>query len=493
MKRILLLVILVCGWTTLAGDVPRPNILFIITDQQSADAMSCRMGSQYIKTPVMDRLAGESTLFTRAYSSNPLCMPWRNSVFTGRYPHQTRITRNENPPGGLDPAKFVSMGTYFRNAGYDTAYSGKWHLSYNIKDSQAHGFEIVTGNTKANYDTGTAEGAMRFLERRHAKPFMLVVSFLNPHNICEWSRRLAGRNQALNCGEIGEPPPLAELPPLPANAAPPRGGPDGMTLMRKAYQVDSGLFPVGKFEDVDWRKLRWGYYRMIEKVDAEMGKVLEALRQAGLQDNTLVVFTSDHGECAGAHGFNQKTVLYDESARVPLIISFKGKTRGAVRNELVNTGIDLLPTMLDAAGIEVPQHLPGLSLAPLTLGRPAPWKREFIVVQNDMAQAGALGDITPQMDGRMVRTERFKYCVYSWGAQRESLIDMQADPGEMTDLATNPKYWDVMARHRQLLAAYGREHGDALVPKLLTQGPVRFTDTKPAAKPVRKKPAPAKP
>ncbi len=100
-----------------------------------------------------------------------------------------------------------------------------------------------------------------------------------------------------------------------------------MTLMRRAYQVDSGPFPVGKFTAEDWRKHRWGYYRMIEKVDAEIGKVLAALRQAGLEENTLIVFTADHGECAGAHGFNQKTVLYDESARVPLIIACQGQDR----------------------------------------------------------------------------------------------------------------------------------------------------------------------
>ncbi len=308
--------------------VARPNILFIITDQQSADAMSCRMGKQFLHTPTMDRLAQTGMLFTRAYSPNPLCMPSRNSMFTGRYPHETGVTQNADPAGGLNPKEFVCLGTYFRNAGYDAAYSGKWHLCFKVKDIEAHGFEIVTGKAKGDHDAGVTDGAVKFLARPHDKPFLLVASFLNPHNICEWARRLAGREQVLKCGEIGEPPPLEQLPPLPANLAPPKNEPDGMTLMRRAYQVDSGPFPVGKFTPEDWRKHRWGYYRMIEKVDAEIGKVLAALRQAGLEENTLIVFTADHGECAGAHGFNQKTVLYDESARVPLIVACKGKTAG---------------------------------------------------------------------------------------------------------------------------------------------------------------------
>ena len=173
-----------------------------------------------------------------------------------------------------------------------------------------------------------------------------MASFLNPHNICEWARRLAGREQRLNCGEIGEPPPLDQLPPPPANLAPPKNEPDGMTLMRRAYQVEDGLFPVGKFTPEDWRKHRWGYYRMIEKVDAEIGQVLAPApgRPGGQHADRL---HRRPRRMRGAHGFNQKTVFYEESARVPLIVAWKGKTPGGTSDKLVNTGIDILPTMLD--------------------------------------------------------------------------------------------------------------------------------------------------
>jgi len=477
-----ILVSLTLLWTAMsplpvtAGTTKQPNILFIITDQLFADAMSCRMGSQFLNTPAMDRLAQTGMLFTRAYSANPLCMPSRNSLFTGRFPHETGVTKNDEHRKPLDPDEFVNMGIYFRNAGYDAAYSGKWHICYDPKATETHGFEFVTGTVKGDGDAGVTEGAVKFLARPHDRPFLLVASFMNPHNICEWTRRIAGRKQVLSCGEIGEPPPLDQLPPLPGNFSPPKGEPDGMTCMRQAYQVESGPFPVAKFSEEDWRKQRWGYYRMVEKVDNEIAKVLAALHTAGLAENTLIIFTSDHGECAGAHGFNQKTVFYEESVRVPLIIACGGRGVTGTTDKLVNTGVDLLPTMLDFAGLKIPKKLPGFSLMPFVLGMPVANWRDAVVVENNMSQAGKLNGFTPQMEGRMVRTGRYKYCIYEKGLQRESLVDLQSDPGEMVNLATDPKHREVLLQHRELLAQFGRDHSDPLAAKLLADDvkPVPF-------------------
>ena len=294
-----------------------------------------------------------------------------------------------------------------------------------------------------------------------------MASYLNPHNICEWARRLAGREQRLNCGEIGEPPSLDQLPPAPVNLAPLKNEPDGMTLMRRAYQVEDGPFPVSHFTPEDWRKHRWGYYRMIELVDQEIGRVLEALRKAGLEEDTLIVFTSDHGECAGAHGFNQKTVFYEESARVPLIVAWKGKTSPGTCDKLVNTGLDILPMLLAAAGLESTKELPGRSLLPLALGEEIRDWRDHVVIQNHMVQSGMIDGIKPTLEGRMVRTERYKYCVYSHGQRRESLVDLQTDPGETTDLATDPKYREILVQHRELLRRFGGEQHDPLVAGLM--------------------------
>jgi arylsulfatase A-like enzyme len=131
------------------GSAVQPNILFIMTDQHSADAMSFRTGDRYIKTPALDRLAARGTYFSKAYTPNPLCMPARNSIFTGRLPHETRITDNSKIT--LDPTEFVTMGTYFARAGYQTAYFGKWHLAYNEAASPTHGFQTLdTGHIDAD-------------------------------------------------------------------------------------------------------------------------------------------------------------------------------------------------------------------------------------------------------------------------------------------------------------------------------------------------------
>jgi len=210
---------------------------------------------------------------------------------------------------------------------------------------------------------------------------------------------------------------------------------------------------------------------------------LHALRQAGLEEKTLIVFTSDHGECAGAHGFNQKTVFYEESVRVPLIVCHKGVTKQGSCDKMVNTGLDLLPTMLDFAGLETPKKLTGRSLKPLATGQSLTQWRDHVVLENHMDQAAAVDGIRPSVQGRMVLTDparspaaqrpsgpgagRFKYCVYSQGNQRESLVDLQADPGETKDLARDPGHRQVLLEHRALLAKFAREQNDPLAAALL--------------------------
>jgi len=445
----------------------RPNVLFIIVDQLCADDLSCRMGTQYLHTPAMDSLAQHGVTFTRAYCANPLCMPSRNSMFTGRYPHETQVTQNARVK--LDPAEFVNLGDYFSQAGYRTAYFGKRHLCFAVdKSFPGAGPEPK----KKEHDVQTLAGATGFLSGKPPQPFLLVASFMNPHNVCELAR-----GQNLPDGPIGEAPPPDQCPPVPANLAPQFHEPDTMTIMREAYHA-SPLFPVGHFTANDWRQLRWGYYRLIEKVDAQIGTLLAALRAAGLADHTVIVFTSDHGECAGAHGFNQKTVLYEESARVPLIISVPGRARAAMSDKLVNTGIDLLPTMLDFANAPVPKKLPGLSLRPLALNEPVKSWRDCVIVENDMEQGRSTGSVEAVAQGRMVRTERFKYCVYDHGQRRESLVDLQTDPGETRNLAGDPKDRKILLEHRALLAKFAKEHNDGLAETMLAD------DVKPVAFPV---------
>jgi len=446
---------------TIAAGRDKPNILLIITDQQFAEAMSCRMGREYIRTPAMDSLADQGMLFTRAYTANPLCMPARNALFTGRYPHETGVTKNDASTSKLKSPEFVCMGNLFRAAGYETAYCGKWHLAYNAKDIASHGFETIRISPKQGHDANTTQAAVELITRKHDKPFLLVVSLMNPHNICEYSRK-----QTLPDGPVGQAPPPERCPPAPANLAFQKIEPDTVTMIRKGYQANP-MFPVGGFTADDWRQLRWGYYRLIEKVDAQIGTVLDSLHKAGLDERTTIVFTSDHGECAGAHAFNQKTVFYEESIRVPLTISRKGMTRKGTCDRLVNTGVDILPTMLDIAGIEVSQALKGRSLQPLALGKTVEQWRDHIVLENHMDQTVAIEGLRPSAQGRMVRTDRYKYCVYDRGSRRESLVDLHEDPGEMVNLAGDPINQGVLGQHRELLARFAREHGDALAAALV--------------------------
>ena len=150
MLRFLSLLFLFCAARAFGA---QPNVIYIMTDQQSADALSCRMGERYLKTPALDSLAARGTFFTRAYTPKPLCMPARNSIFTGRYPHETGVTDNAEMNSGfaLNAAEFPTMGTYFRQAGYQTAYFGKWHLCYDPQKPETHGFEIL-GGTKPLID-----------------------------------------------------------------------------------------------------------------------------------------------------------------------------------------------------------------------------------------------------------------------------------------------------------------------------------------------------
>jgi len=455
-----------------AADAPRrPNVLYIMTDQQFADALSCRMGTKYLHTPNMDSLAAGGAFFTRAYVANPLCKPSRNAIFTGRYPHETGVTSNEQTT--MDTSEFVCMGKYFQQAGYDTAYFGKWHLCIDEADVAHHGFAV---RAPKNSDDQCAANSVAYLKQKHDKPFLLVSSFLNPHNICEYAR-----GQDLPLGPIGDPPPPDKLPPAPANLLHPINEPDTMSVMRESYHA-SPLFPVGNFTPAKWREVRWAYYRLIEKADAEIGKVLDALKSAGLEENTLIIFTADHGECAGAHGFNQKTVLYEESVRVPLIVTLKGTTTaGATSDKLVNTGVDILPTMFDFCGIQKPAKLTGLSLKPLATGQPVDQWRNYVVVENDMVQGGPVGTLHPSTQGRMVRTEQFKYCLYEYGTQRESLIDLKNDPGETKNLATDPAHHQTLLDHRAILRRFAEEHHDRVALAMLADDvkPNPFTPDQP--------------
>jgi choline-sulfatase len=455
-------------WKTPAADSQgkqkRPNILFIMTDQQHAGMMSCT-SNKWLKTPAMDRLAASGIRFERAYACNPVCVPSRFSLQTGLMP--SAIGMGQNGDSGraavTDAMIRQSLGRLFHEAGYETVYGGKVHLPRKMKGVQSLGYRNLTGNSRQ----GLADACAKFIKGPHARPFFLFASFINPHDICYMAindfNRTQGRPPVDNldsetCETVldgarktGDINAFVEknCPPLPANHEVPEAEPECIAqkyINPRPFQA----YTREKWTQNQWRLHRWAYCRLTEMVDGEIGILLDALRQARLEDNTLIVFTSDHGDMDSAHRLEHKQVLYEESVRVPFIMSYKGVVPDGIVDDthLVSNGLDLLPTLCDYAGIETPEGLPGRSLRPLAEGKNTSRWRDFVVSESQ--------------SGRMLRTDRFKYCIYDSGGNREQLIDMENDPGEMENLAEIKQYEDVLVRHRQLLRRWIERTGDKI-------------------------------
>lgn len=433
--------------------VSRPNILWIMTDQQPAGWMSCA-GCSDVHTPAMDSLAAAGVRFELAYCANPICVPSRTSMITGHASHETGVTFNTSE----GHVGFESLGTRMTRAGYDTGYIGKWHIPMPTEPGGWHGFTtMIEGGIPGFNDEDAVAPMVDFIRKERSQPFFLVASFVNPHDICEYARKLAkfGRREELLNGSIPDAPPPEECPALPANFAIPENEPE---IIRDHQSWVAAAYPVRDWSDGTWRQYRWGLSRLTELADAHIQTLLNTLRDTGLDQNTVIVFVSDHGDGSGAHKWNQKTLLYDETVRVPCIISDPGTARPErIDSEhLVNTGLDLLPTFCDYAGIEPPEGIRGRSLRPLVEDRPVAW-RDQVVAETDLYRVyGASGGVY----GRMLRTERCKYIVYSEGKLREQLFDMQADPGEMNNLAVDPAFAAILEDHRRRLAKHMAETGD---------------------------------
>jgi arylsulfatase A-like enzyme len=428
----------------------RPNILYIFTDQQSATAMS-GAGNGHLHTPAMDRLAAEGVRFDNSYTAFPLCVPARTSMFTGRMPHEAGIC--DNHPERHAGLPFPMLGRLMADAGYACHYVGKWHIpSVPESDRAAHGFDdVVFGGGYGGLDSEKTEAALAYLRRPPPEPVFLVVSYNNPHDCCELSR-----GEDLRMGTIPPPPGINDLPPLPANFDVPEGEPECIRAFQRKHPRS---LLANRWDERKTREYVWGYYRLVEMVDAEIGRLLEGLKEAGLDQDTAVIFSSDHGDGGGAHRWNQKWSLYDESARVPFIMAGAGTgAPGRTVATPVSATLDLMPTILDLAGIPMPEDCLGRSLGPVLEGRALMPPRQFVACETGLGNlAGDGGDM---VQGRMIRTERYKYSGFDAGTRREQLVDMQEDPGEMINLVDDPGHADVLQAHRDHLRRWCVETHD---------------------------------
>ena len=460
---------------------PRPNIIFIFTDQQSASMMSCA-GNSYVNTPAMDSLAASGMRFERAYCTNPVCVPSRFSLMTGRMPSVIGVRSNDHGHVDAVPEHITKqgLGWLFRRAGYDVAYGGKVHLPKRnaprcrlpVAERPAMtpedlGFDYLTRDERDKL----AEVCAEYVVQDRHRPFLLVVSFINPHDICymairdsaetESERRLLARGKVeidtldealqLPAGASREAFFEQHCPPLPPNFEPQDDEPEAIRalLAQRPFRQKARE----SWTDERWRLHRWAYARLTEMVDAQIARICDAVRESGKEKDTVIIFSSDHGDMDSAHRMEHKTALYEEACRVPLIISQPGMTSppvavrlvggnaersaGAVdRTHLVSNGLDLFPTLCDYAGIVVPEELAGLSLRRLAEGhRPASW-RDSLPVESEI--------------GRMIVTERYKYVLYDEGEGREQLMDLWEDLGEMRNAAQDAEKAEVLRNLRRL-------------------------------------------
>jgi len=435
MKKAVLTTLAVTSAAAL-GAQQKPNVILIMTDQQSAQALSCA-GNPDVKTPNMDRLAEHGVRFNNAYCSFPLSGPSRSCMFTGLYPGESGVDENSKPI----PEEYThnTLGTQLGEAGYDCAYVGKWHAhTLSMPEDNPFGFR----NVKDNGDEGLAEAAVGYLQERHRKPFFMVASFTNPHNICEFAR-----SQRTPMADIGPKPPVEQCPNLPANFA---VAPYDASVIQFEKQQSYALYPTQTYSNDDWRQYINAYYRLVEHVDAEVGKIVDEIDRQNLWKNSVIIFTSDHGDGMGAHHWNQKTALYEEVANIPLIICLPGgKHSGEVSEALVNNGVDLMPSVCDWAGAKVPEGRSGVSIRPvLENGADT---QPFIVTETNFKQtAGSFG--------WMLRTPRYKYVLYDKGQYREQLFDMENDRGEMRNLAVESSSSEILKAHREMLGKWLEEH-----------------------------------
>jgi arylsulfatase A-like enzyme len=451
--------------------VPQPNILLLFTDQQRWDTIAAA-GNPVIRTPVLDELCARGVRFERGYTPSPVCVPARCSAMTGLLPHRTGCFENGGPMP--DPAEVPTAMRLLRAAGYQTHGAGKMHF---VPADRDYGFESVALSDRAAggnayhafvrahgveevFNPGGMAGDMYYIPqvspvpqalhhtawvadrsiefvrgRDRSRPFFLWTSFVKPH------------------------PPFA--PPYPwhtlyrSTDMPLPKRPRGYEALQTWAMRHQNRYKwrEGGPDDGLLRTMKAYYYAEISFVDYHTGRLLQALRDAGALANTLIVYSSDHGECLGDyHSFGKRSFL-DSAARVPLLASWPGRLPEGEACPVPASLLDVTPTFLEAAGVAAPQRLDGESLRRVRERRPADR-----VVFGQIQQA--------ERASYMATDARWKY-IYSAPDEREFLFDLAADPDETEDVATIGIYGpgvvgrrdappDVAARSRERTAARER-------------------------------------
>ena len=449
LKRVCLLVFGLLGILLLetSAVAERPNILFLICDDLNCDIGA--YGHPQVKTPNIDRLATQGVLFQNTHCQYPLCGPSRASFMTGMYPDQTLVRRNaiylrEHVPNVMTIPQTFRLDGYFATrigkvfhynvprhigtAGHDDPYS--WNYTINPrgrdKDEEDKIFSLVPNTFGGTLSWLAAEGAdeeqtdgiaateaVKLLQQyaRQKKAFFLTVGLYRPHTPFVAPKKYFDLY------------PLASIkvPEVPASYLDTLPAPAVASIRRKKDQID--------LDDHLARQAIQAYYASITFADAQLGRILDALEDSGLDKNTIVVFTSDHGYHMGEHGHWQKTTLFENATRVPLIIAGPGVGQVGKASDAIVEMVDIYPTMVELANLTPPKSVSGVSLAP---------------VLEDVTAIVRTSALTQYNNGYSIRTNRYRYT--EWGENGElglELYDHENDPAELINLSGKPQASDV--------------------------------------------------
>lgn len=482
-----------------------PNLLFIYTDEQAFNTLAA-YGNTRIQMPNLDRLAGESVLFERAYVTQPACTPSRSSLLTGLYPHTNGCNENNVPLRSDTPC----LPEMLPAETYTTGHFGKWHLGdelftqhgfqewvsiedgYNDRFSPGldrslrssyhnflieHGFEPRHGNTFGRAEAARlpeafskpaflAQQAARFIRDHRRKPFALHVNFLEPH-----MPYFGPRDEQHAPEEVI----------LPGNfdAVPGEDQPLKTRLLHQ-YYMRHGQSGLSVQTEAEWRRMIANYWGLCSLVDTHVGIILEALESCGLHENTIVVFTSDHGDMMGSHRLLAKCVMFEESVRVPLIIRAPGISARRVAAPVGQ--IDVVPTVLDLMNCSVPDHVQGSSLKPIMMGNARDADEDVVVEWNGpnngmgdeighVRHPKWLEELAPTSSIHRAFTDPVRTIISPDGWKlnlstigESELYDLNEDPGETTNLFPGEHNGKRIRELTERLRAWQKRTGDAVLP-----------------------------
>lgn len=451
----------VIGITELMAQPRQPNVLFISTDDLNNDLGT--YGHPFVKSPNIDRLAKRGVKFDRAYNQFPLCSPSRSSMMTGLRPDATKVYDLQKHFRETLP-NVVTMAQLFQQNGYFAARVGKiyhygnpgqigtdglddapsWNVRVNPRGVDKDEEKVLTNLTpkrglgsslsfyaspapdEEHTDGKVALETIKLLEQNKDKPFFIAAGFYRPH-----------------CPYIA-PKKYFDLYPLDKIKAAQDVPGERERLLPAALQTQDWHFGV---DELGQRQSIQAYYASISFMDAQVGKLLDALDRLGLTENTVVIFWSDHGYLLGQHGQWMKQSLFEGSARTPMIFAGPGTSaKGKVSGRTVEA-VDFYPTLADLCGLKgAPANLAGKSLRPLLTNPTAKWDKPAITQQRrGNAQNGFFM-------GYSVRNERYRYTEWDEGRKGVELYDYQVDPGELKNFANDPKYAPIKAQMQQLLS-----------------------------------------